>query len=321
MSSSNKKFTSVGDIDKIIEQIRGGDLPSISVLKNMLARAIEIFSNEPTIVSVNAPITLVGDVHGQFFDVLELFRIGGAPPNTNYLFMGDFVDRGFYSVETLMLLLAYKIRYPRRMILIRGNHESRIISKQYGFYLECYQKFGDGGLFWNECCEVFDTMPLCGLIDSKIFCVHGGLSPCIDSLSEITKINRIQDPPMNGAFCDLLWSDPSEENDEFALSPRGAGYLFGSKIVHSFCHNNNLELVARAHQLQDAGYRYMFNNKLITVWSAPNYCYRCGNVASILEIDEHLNTTIKVFDSAPTEDRKTVGAQIMTEKRVPSHFL
>ena len=240
--------------------------------------------------------------------------MGGEPPDKNYLFLGDFVDRGYYSVETFLLLLALKVRYPDRITLIRGNHESRQITQVYGFYDECLRKFGSVNV-WRYCTEIFDYLSLSAVIEDRIFAVHGGLSPSVDALDQIRVIDRKQEVPHDGAMCDLMWSDP-EEIEGWGLSPRGAGYLFGADIVAAFNERNDLDLVARAHQLVMEGHRSMFGDALVTVWSAPNYCYRCGNVASILELDEHLNKSFKIFDAAPNEAR---GAPVKNPP--PDYFL
>lgn len=234
-------------------------------------------------------------------DLKELFRVGGWCPDTNYLFMGDFVDRGFYSVETFLLLLAFKVRYPDRITLIRGNHESRQITQVYGFYDECMRKYGSTSV-WRYCCEVFDYLSLGALVDGRVFCVHGGLSPTVHRIDSIKLIDRKQEVPHDGPMCDLLWSDP-DDIDGWGLSPRGAGYLFGGDIAKAFSHENDLDLIARAHQLVMEGYKLMFDDSIVTVWSAPNYCYRCGNVASILQLDEHLRSVYQVFEAAPQDPR------------------
>lgn len=150
---------------------------------------------------------MCGDIHGQFYDLKELFKVGGDVPETSYLFMGDFVDRGYYSVETFLLLLALKVRYPDRITLIRGNHESRQITQVYGFYDECMRKYGSPAV-WRYCTEIFDYLSLSAIIDGRIFCVHGGLSPSIQYLDQIRSIDRKQEVPHDGPMCDLLWSDP-----------------------------------------------------------------------------------------------------------------
>lgn len=197
---------------------------------------------------------------------MELFQVGGECPDTNYLFMGDFVDRGNSSVETFLLLLALKVqsifqshkinlqvRYPERITLIRGNHESRQITQVYGFYDECLRKYGSVNV-WRYCTEIFDYLALAAIIDNKIFCVHGGLSPSINTLDEIRGLDRKQEVPHDGAMCDLMWSDPDEITG-WSVSPRGAGYLFGGDIVDKFNHQNNIDLIARAHQLVMEGYK------------------------------------------------------------------
>jgi serine/threonine-protein phosphatase 4 catalytic subunit len=184
------------------------------------------------------------------------------------------------------------VRYPDRITLIRGNHESRQITQVYGFYDECLRKYGSVNV-WRYCTEIFDYLSLSAIIENKIFCVHGGLSPSINTLDQIRIIDRKQEVPQDGAMCDLMWSDP-EDIDGWGLSPRGAGYLFGGDVVEKYNHTNSLNLICRAHQLVMEGYKCMFNDALVTVWSAPNYCYRCGNVASILELNEHLEQRFKV---------------------------
>ncbi len=193
------------------------------------------------------PPQVCGDIHGQFYDLLELFKVGGECPDTNYLFLGDFVDRGYYSVETFLLLLALKVRYPDRITLIRGNHESRQITQVYGFYDECLRKYGSVNV-WRYCTDVFDYLSLSAVVEDRLFCVHGGLSPNINTLDQIRVIDRKQEVPHEGPMCDLMWSDP-EEIDGWGISPRGAGYLFGADIVNRFNRVNGLTTVARAHQL------------------------------------------------------------------------
>lgn len=255
-------------------------------------------------------MTVCGDIHGQLHDLLTLFDTGGLPPQTQYLFLGDFVDRGFYLVELFLLLLAYKVRYPDRITLIRGNHELRQITTVYGFYDECVRKYGLISV-WRRCCDVFDYLALGAIIQGYgsregVFCVHGGLSPVIDSVDQIRVLDRKQEVPHEGAMCDLLWLDP-EDVDRWSVLPRGAGYLFGSKQTKEFLHGNRLSLVARAHQLVMEGYREMFNGDLVTVWLAPNYCYRCGNVALVLVLDEQLEREYRVFEAAPHDSNVTTN--------------
>lgn len=197
-------------------------------------------------------------------------------------------------METFELLLCLKAQYPDRITLLRGNHECRQITQVYGFYEECVRKYGNANP-WKYCTDVFDYLNLAAVIDGRVLCVHGGLSPEIRTLDQIRTIERQQEIPHEGSFCDLMWSDP-EDIETWAMSPRGAGYLFGAKVTAEFNQINGLDLICRAHQLVQEGYKYMFPEKsLVTVWSAPNYCYRCGNVAAILSFDENLEREFKLF--------------------------
>jgi serine/threonine-protein phosphatase 4 catalytic subunit len=299
------------DTDKWMEKLQDCQIIKESDVKALCAKAKEILSEESNVQKIPAPCTIVGDIHGQFHDLIELFRVGGEVPSTNYVFMGDYVDRGFNSVETFLLLLVIKVRYPNRIVLTRGNHESRQITQVYGFYDECLRKFGCVNV-WRYCTDVFDFLPLAALVDEKVFAVHAGLSPSINTLDQLRQLDRRQEVPHDGAMCDLLWSDP-EDIDGWGLSPRGAGYLFGADVVQQFNTNNKLELITRSHQLVMEGYKAMFNDTIVTVWSAPNYCYRCGNVASILELDEHLNKNFKIFEAAPEDARSSQGKKVNAE--------
>lgn len=302
------------DLDKWISKVLKCDYLLENELKKLCNLVKTILIEESNVQPVSSPVTVCGDIHGQFHDLLELFKTGGELPKTRYIFMGDFVDRGYYSLETLTLLLLYKARYPQHITLLRGNHESRQITQIYGFYEECQRKYGNANA-WKYCCEVFDCMNVACIIDGKVLCVHGGLSPDVRTLDQIRTIDRRQEIPHEGAFCDLMWSDP-ENIETWAVSPRGAGWLFGSRVTSEFNHLNGLELICRAHQLVQEGYKYHFSEQnLVTVWSAPNYCYRCGNLASILSFDEKLQREFKIFREVPIEhvihptnkpDRKSV---------------
>eukprot|EP01017_Pseudomicrothorax_dubius_P027791 TRINITY_DN3244_c0_g2_i1.p1 TRINITY_DN3244_c0_g2~~TRINITY_DN3244_c0_g2_i1.p1 ORF type:complete len:303 (-),score=55.18 TRINITY_DN3244_c0_g2_i1:185-1093(-) len=286
------------DLDKCLETLRGAGCLTERDLRLVCERVKEILIEESNVQPVIAPVTVCGDIHGQFFDLLELFRTGGEIPQTNYIFIGDFVDRGWNSVETFEYLLCLKAKYPGHITLLRGNHESRQITTAYGFYDEVIRKYGNSNP-WKYCCDVFDYLPLGAVIEGKVLCIHGGLSPEIRTLDQIRTIDRKVEIPHDGPFCDLMWSDP-EDIETWAFNSRGAGWLFGWRVTKEFNHLNGLELICRAHQLVQEGYQYWFNDKnLVTVWSAPNYCYRCGNVAAILAFDENLNRNFKIFNNVP----------------------
>ncbi|KAJ8096915.1 Metallo-dependent phosphatase-like protein [Lipomyces tetrasporus] len=279
-------------------------------MKQLCEMVKELLMEESNIQPVSTPVTVCGyvyivhNIHGQFHDLLELFRVGGGlPDSVNYVFLGDFVDRGYFSLETFTLLMCLKAKYPQRLTLVRGNHESRQITQVYGFYEECHNKYG-GASVWQYCCQVFDFIALAAIIDGRILCVHGGLSPEIRTLDQIRVVARAQEIPQEGAFCDLVWSDP-DDVDTWGVSPRGAGWIFGAKVAAEFNHVNGLQLVARAHQLVQEGFKYHFEQKsVVTVWSAPNYCYRCGNVASIMRLgDDNLKPEFVIFNAVNDDTR------------------
>lgn len=297
------------DFDEWIDRLKNRyEILPERLLKVACQRLKDILIEENNVQPVQLPVVICGDIHGQFFDMLELFKIGGQIPEKNYIFMGDFVDRGYNSVETLELLILLKVRYPACITLIRGNHESRQITQVYGFYDECLRKYGNANP-WKFCTEIFDYLTLSALVENSIFCVHGGLSPDIKLMDQIRVINRVQEIPHEGAFGDLVWSDP-DDIETWAVSPRGAGWLFGERPTQHFNRLNGLDLIARAHQLVQEGYKFAFadphkqqqgadDGLLVTVWSAPNYCYRCGNVASILDVSETGERNFRIFREVP----------------------
>ena len=280
--------------DEWLDMLKAGKWLPERDLFIMCERIKEILIEEDNVQPVAAPVTIWGDIHGQFYDLLELFNQGGQVPETSYIFMGDFVDRGYNSVETFELLMALKLKYPGRITLLRGNHESRQVTSVYGFYDEIIRKYGNSNP-WKFCTEVFDYLGIAALVEGKLLCIHGGLSPDVKTLDQIRTIHRCKEIPHEGPFCDLMWSDP-EDIETWAMSPRGAGWLFGSKVTKEFNIINDLSLVCRAHQLVQEGYKIWFKDQnLVTVWSAPNYCYRCGNVASIMQVDDNLDAKYAIF--------------------------
>ncbi|KAH8281168.1 hypothetical protein KR018_000369, partial [Drosophila ironensis] len=311
----------MGDVDKWIEVVKECKYLPENELKALCEMVCDILLEETNILPLSTPVSVCGDIHGQvgmpslfpptfpsngipfrqFYDLEQLFRTGGQLPDTNYIFMGDFVDRGYYSLETFTRLLTLKARYPNRITLLRGNHETRQITKVYGFFDECFSKYGNAN-GWKYCCKVFDLLTIAAIIDEEVLCVHGGLSPDIITLDQIRTIERNGEIPYKGAFCDLVWSDP-EDMEYWGQSPRGAGWLFGHNVTKDFMAINNLDLICRAHQLVNEGIKYMFEDKLVTVWSAPNYCYRCGNGAAILSFETAQQRQTKIFLAVPDAER------------------
>eukprot|EP00924_Labyrinthula_sp_SR-Ha-C_P002611 maker-scaffold_13-snap-gene-1.52-mRNA-1 protein AED:0.06 eAED:0.06 QI:137/1/1/1/1/1/5/433/320 len=304
---------STGDLDAWIEKLKNCEFLSEKQCMDLYQAARHILLRESNVSQVPAPVTICGDIHGQFYDLKELFRIGGEVPDSNYLFLGDYVDRGHYSLEVVTLLVALKVRYPKRIFIIRGNHESRQITQVYGFYDECLKKYNNANV-WRAFTDLFDHLPVTALVANSIFCIHGGLSPSLDSLNSILKLDRIQEIPHDGPLCDIVWSDP-DEKPGWNVSPRGAGYIFGKDVTDKFKYRNNVTLIARAHQLVMDGFSWAHNQNVVTIFSAPNYCYRCGNQAAILEVDEDMRYTFLQFDPAPRTDDPHVS------RRTPEYYL
>ncbi|KAG8943643.1 Serine/threonine-protein phosphatase 6 catalytic subunit [Tulasnella sp. 424] len=303
--------------DQWIEQLLTCQFLPEADMRILCDKVRNILMEESNVQPVSSPVTICGDIHGQFWDLLELLRKGGMVPETSYIFMASvtesqpyqpddhrLVARETLSIEVTIVLrrfLSSSLLRQDRVTLLRGNHESRQITQVYGFYDECQQKYGSAAV-WKACCNVFDYLNLAAIIDGQTLCVHGGLSPDIRTLDQIRVLSRAQEVPHEGAFCDLMWSDP-DEVETWAVSPRGAGWLFGSAVTREFNRVNGLTLIARAHQLVQEGYKYMFDERLVTVWSAPNYCYRCGNLASILTLKDDGSRQFTVFNAAPENEK------------------
>lgn len=232
-------------IDKWIEKLKLGKCIHDRDVKILCEKVIfylfkvrELFVEESNVQPISSPVVVCGDIHGQLYDLLELFNKGGDIENTKYLFLGDYVDRGYNSVETIELLLCFKLKYPENITLIRGNHESRQVSYMYGFYEEIMRKYGNTNT-WRYFTDLFDYFPLGAIIDGKIMCIHGGLSPQISTVDQIRLIHRKIEIPNEGPFTDLLWSDP-EDIENWIMSNRGAGWIFGWRVVKEVSNKINL---------------------------------------------------------------------------------
>ncbi|KAG8093880.1 hypothetical protein GUJ93_ZPchr0012g19929 [Zizania palustris] len=216
-------------------------------IRRLCAAAKDVFLSQPNLLELEAPIKICGDIHGQYSDLLRLFEYGGFPPEANYLFLGDYVDRGKQSIETICLLLAYKIKYPENFFLLRGNHECASINRIYGFFDECKRRFNVR--IWKVFTDCFNCLPVAALVDDKILCMHGGLSPDLKNMDQIRNIARPVDVPDHGLLCDLLWSDPDKEIDGWGENDRGVSYTFGADKVAEFLQTHDLDLICRAHQV------------------------------------------------------------------------
>lgn len=271
-------------------------------IKGLSTKSKEIFNQQPMLLELEAPIKICGDIHGQFYDLLRLFEYGGFPPEANYLFLGDYVDRGRQSLETICLLLAYKIKFPENFFLLRGNHECASINRIYGFYDECKRRYNIK--LWKTFTDCFNCLPVAAIIDEKIFCMHGGLSPELNNMDQIRKIIRPTDVPDTGLLCDLLWSDPEKEISGWGENDRGVSFTFGPDVVTSFLRKHDLDLICRAHQVVEDGYEFFAKRQLVTLFSAPNYCGEFDNAGAMMSVDDTLMCSFQILKPVEKKPRK-----------------
>ncbi|KAI0079208.1 Metallo-dependent phosphatase, partial [Panus rudis PR-1116 ss-1] len=286
----------------------------------ILHEATNVLRSEPNLMHLNGPITVCGDIHGQFYDLLKIFDIGGDFAETNYLFLGDYVDRGCFGIECLLYLYALKLWHPATLFLLRGNHECRNLTEYFTFKRECTHKYSE--TIYEACIESFQALPLTALIDGKFFCVHGGISPQLQTLADLNQVNRFTEPASTGLLCDLLWADPfpnfgNEQEPTFerprGIPPgmlfddntvRGCSYNFSYEAACKFLERNRLLGIFRGHEVQDAGYvmhRRTPHKKfpsVITVFSAPNYIDLYHNRGAIIKY-KNRNITIRQFNAQP----------------------
>lgn len=300
------------DVDSVIErllEVRGRHGRQVNLaeeeIKWLCLEARKVLLDQPILIEIEAPVKVCGDVHGQYQDLLRLFDYGGYPPEANYLFLGDYVDRGKQSLETICLLLAYKIRYPLNFFILRGNHESASINRIYGFYDECRRRYNVK--LWKTFCDVFNCLPVSAIVDEKIFCCHGGLSPEHTSMEQIRKISRPTDVPDQGLLCDLLWSDPEKDMKGWGENDRGVSFTFGPDVVKRFLDKFDLDLVCRAHQVVEDGYEFFCDRRLVTIFSAPNYCGEFDNAGAMMSVDETLMCSFQILKPADKKPKFTYG--------------
>ena len=276
-----------------IKEISETNSLSIEEIKYLCKKSLEIFMEEPVFLELSAPIIICGDIHGQFRDLLRLFDFGGVPPKKTYLFLGDYVDRGKNSIETISLLLAYKIKYPKNIYLLRGNHECEMINRTYGFFDECKRRYDIR--IWKLFSDCFNWLPISALINERILCMHGGLSPELTNINCLKKIVRPTEVPDKGLLCDLLWSDPEKGVEDWAPNQRGISVLFNEKIIKNTVRDFDIDLICRAHQVVENGYEFFAQRRLVTVFSAPNYCGQFDNAGGFMIVDQDLMCGFKVL--------------------------
>lgn len=285
-----------------------------SEIEIICSSAREIFLSQPSLLELSPPVKVVGDVHGQYLDLIRIFSKCGFPPKTNYLFLGDYVDRGKQSLETILLLLCYKIKYPENFFLLRGNHECANVTRVYGFYDECKRRCNIKT--WKLFIDTFNTLPIAAIVAGKIFCVHGGLSPVLNSMDEIRNIARPTDVPDFGLLNDLLWSDPADTINEWEDNERGVSYVFSKVAINKFLSKFNFDLVCRAHMVVEDGYEFFNDRTLVTVFSAPNYCGEFDNWGAVMGVLEDLLCSFELLDPLDSVALKQVMKKEKQERKL-----
>eukprot|EP00878_Enallax_costatus_P012985 GHUV01013567.1.p1 GENE.GHUV01013567.1~~GHUV01013567.1.p1 ORF type:complete len:397 (+),score=89.50 GHUV01013567.1:417-1607(+) len=277
----------------------------------ILLEARQLLRQLPSLVDIDVPddkhFTVCGDVHGQYYDLMNIWELNGLPgPDNPYLFNGDFVDRGSFSVEVILSLLAWKVLYPSAMHLSRGNHESHSMNKIYGFDGEVKHKYS--GLMLDVFREVFNWLPLAFVLKKKVLVLHGGLfSKSGVTLDDLRRVDRYREPPDEGLMCECLWSDPAPEPGRQA-SKRGVGLQFGPDITKEFLDKNGLELVVRSHEVKEEGYEVIHDGRLVTVFSAPNYCDQMGNKGAFVRFNgKDMVPHFTTFEAVPHPDVKPMA--------------
>ena len=301
--------------EKLIESKKNNYCNNIRLSEREIFTVIDtvypIIEKEESMLELEPPLYICGDIHGQFYDLLRIFEICKYPPQSKFLFLGDYVDRGKKSLECILLLLCLKIKYPENIFLLRGNHESADINRIYGFYDECKRKVSLK--IYKKFCNIFNILPITAIVGEKILCMHGGLALDLKTITQLKTIKRPTEIPEEGLLCDLVWSDPDETVlfDFMTNKERGISVCFSKQTVEEFNEKNGIDLICRAHQVVEEGFQFFANMKLITIFSAPNYMGMFDNNGGILFVNEDMVCSINVlkpiFLEEKSEKRKIIN--------------
>ncbi|KAL2210382.1 serine/threonine-protein phosphatase PP-Z [Sarocladium strictum] len=326
-SNSNVAMSEISDIDlddfikRLLDAGYAGKVTKSVCLKNaeivaICQRAREVLLSQPALIELDAPVKIVGDVHGQYTDLIRMFEMCGFPPSANYLFLGDYVDRGKQSLETILLLLCYKLKFPENFFLLRGNHECANVTRVYGFYDECKRRCNVKT--WKTFIDCFNTLPIAAIVANKIFCVHGGLSPALSHMDDIRNIARPTDVPDYGLLNDLLWSDPADMEHDWEANERGVSYCFGQRVITDFLATHDFDLICRAHMVVEDGYEFFNDRVLVTVFSAPNYCGEFDNWGAVMSVSSELLCS---FELLKPLDSSALKSHIKKGNKKRQHIL
>ncbi|KAL2849949.1 Serine/threonine-protein phosphatase PP1 [Aspergillus pseudoustus] len=287
-----------------------------SEITRIASAASDILLAEPTLLELSAPIKIVGDIYGQYTELLRLFDLCGGPSTTNYLFLGNYVDHGRQSLETILLLLCYKLKYPETFFLLRGHHECASVNRTLFFYQEC--RYRSNKSVWKPLNATLNCLPIAAVLSRKTFCVHGGLSPSLSNLDDIRAIARPTDVPDIGLLCDLLWSDPVDMEEEWSENHRGVSYYFNRTVTQAFLERNGLDMICRGHEVVEAGYKFLFDKSLVTIFSAPDHCDENENSAAVMSVSVDLSYSFETMAPERRAMRKRHGDRIRDKGDHPS---
>ncbi len=286
-------------------------------LHKLLSDAIAVLKKEPNLIMLEEPVVIIGDIHGQFFDMIHMFeKVIDIRPQARLLFLGDYVDRGLFSIEVCVFLLSLKLSNPEDVVLLRGNHESRAMTTHFTFRNDVLRQYGDESIY-EKFMECFDCLPVSCVVNEDYLCMHGGVSPILNDVKDIHRINRFEEPGLSGLLCDLLWSDPVDDGIAQKISfmenkERDCSVKFGLKPVKTLLKKSNFLSVVRAHQVQIDGYKmHRWRGKAIpsgiTVFSAPNYCDQMGNKGAYIRFNgSDMVPHFTQFEAAPHPDVKAM---------------
>ncbi|KAG6377563.1 Metallo-dependent phosphatase-like protein [Boletus reticuloceps] len=313
------------DLDSVIDRLLEvrGNRPGKPVqlqeyeIKYLCTKAREIFINQPILLELEAPIKICGDIHGQYYDLLRLFEYGGFPPEANYLFLGDYVDRGKQSSKPYASSSHTRSSTPKTFSFFVEITSAQVSTEFMVFMTNTLGKRRYNIKLWKTFTDCFNCLPIAAIIDEKIFTMHGGLSPDLQSMEQIRRVMRPTDVPDTGLLCDLLWSDPDKDITGWSENDRGVSFTFGPDVVSRFLQKHDMDLICRAHQVVEDGYEFFAKRHLVTLFSAPNYCGEFDNAGAMMSVDETLLCSFQILKPAEKKAKYPYGGMNMGRPVTP----
>lgn len=276
-----------------LTRLLSNKLPSESKVEQLTSSLRSVLLEEQTVVKLKGNVVIFGDIHGNFEFLVSVMNAIQFTNDTKFLFLGNYVDKGSASVETMLYLTLLKLQCPERVILLRGNHENRRISYAYGFFEQSIKKYGTDNV-WRYFTDLFDYLPIAATVNETFFCVHSGLSKKLQTINQLRMIDRVEETPTEGLLCDLLWSDPSDGSG-WGANERGYGCTYGRDVFEEFMTRNSFKTMIKGNEFAQSGVSKRWDNKLISVWSAPVSEGQTSSKGAILTVDSASNVTVQTF--------------------------